>query len=273
MDTMRGSLGGTFQLGFTDSFGQTWYTEDIEVNPRLSSKAYVAASPSFEVVTFHPALPYGELEPGDFLMIGDERQEVVTVYPLSGDPAIARPLKLGGVVDSVVVRSDFQARSHNVPAFRAGPSKGIRAALMGLPGGIVPNVAVDTMNGGTLMGHVSGGAVTSDSVTTLSNIQGDYDTLTTSSTSGVQAAGPTTYGGLAPYDTVRVTNTAGISEYLQLTHIDHALDHASISSALATGSLSTSITSADAGLAAGKVGALYKAGGYVYRIAHTLYCL
>merc|ERR1719482_653389 len=44
LDTMRGSLSGSFTLTFTDAFGQPWTTDPIAVNARLSSKAYVYSS-------------------------------------------------------------------------------------------------------------------------------------------------------------------------------------------------------------------------------------
>ena len=63
----------------------------------LSGKAFVSASPNSEIVTFAPQLPYGELSAGDFLMIGDERQEILTVYPYdeTENSAIARSRNRG----------------------------------------------------------------------------------------------------------------------------------------------------------------------------------
>ena len=65
----------------------------------LSGKAFVSASPNSEIVTFAPQLPYGELSAGDFLMIGDERQEILTVYPYDAteNSAIARARNRGNV--------------------------------------------------------------------------------------------------------------------------------------------------------------------------------
>lgn len=34
MDSMRGAISGTFRLGFTDVFGQMWYTKKISANQR-----------------------------------------------------------------------------------------------------------------------------------------------------------------------------------------------------------------------------------------------
>ena len=162
MDTMRGQVGGSFRLTFTDSFGQQWHTKRIAVNQRLSGRAFVAGTPNYEVVTFSPQLPYGELAAGDFLMIGDERKEVLTVYPFTEDTdsVFARPLNRGGVVDSVLLRSDLQAQSRNVPAFRAGPEVGVREALVDLPLAAVADVRTSTLMDGTLVGYASGGVAT-----------------------------------------------------------------------------------------------------------------
>ena len=50
----------------------------------------------------------------------------------------------------------------------------------------------------------------------MATMKGDYDALLSSTLYGPQVAGPADGGGLAPYDLVRMTNTGGISEYLQV---------------------------------------------------------
>jgi hypothetical protein len=168
LDTARGSLSGSFTLTFTDHFGMAWTTDSIDVNKRLSGKAFVSAAAT-TTVTFSPSLPYGELTAGDFLIIGDERYEVLTTYPES-DPDDKRPQKLGGVVDSVVVANGYTAASSNVYAFRAGPAKGVKAALEALPSGAVPSVTTENMMTGTLLGYPADGVV-SAAAETIKEIQ------------------------------------------------------------------------------------------------------
>ena len=171
----------------------------------------------------------------------------------------------------------------------------------------------------------------------MATMKGDYDALLSSTLYGPQVAGPADGGGLAPYDLVRMTNTGGISEYLQVrkrrveveenrrmrgwsgsweglrTHtvspspflvincylnpfayyvspptlvllphgsnivspqqvdnVDHALDHASISTVKLSGSfVGDTILSADAGIASGKIANVYRAGGYTVKVDFT----
>ena len=294
IDTMRGQVGGSFRLTFTDTFGQEWTTDPVDVNERLQMadgktpvRAYVAgAAPGMDYVTFAPALPYGELEAGDFVILGDERKEVTTVFPEPVDPDgltnLMRPVKSGGVVDSIRVREAFQARSSAVPLFRAGPAKGIKKALERMGAGnwkVIPAVTTTPLFDGTLIGYASGGATTATAqppdtqqprpkVTTLSTIKGDFDPTMDAASSGAQLAVPDTGGGLAPYDLVRVTGKEGQSEFLQLVNVDHAANHGSISGASAIGSLGVNQAgAANLGLAAGRYGAIYRAGGYTTKVA------
>ena len=159
LDSMRGAIGGSFRLFFTDAFGQTWPTSEIHVSELLKGGEGGVSSASVDattksVVTFFPALPAGDLAIGDFLMIADERKEILTVYP---EPLSYRPSKSGGVIDSVKLRTDLQAVSSSVPAFRMGPARGVRKALRTIPQGIVTDVATSTLNDGTLIGYVDRG--------------------------------------------------------------------------------------------------------------------
>ena len=98
-------------------------------------------------------------------------------------------------------------------------------------------------------------------------MKGDYDPLLSTSTYGPQPAGPADNGGIAPYDLLRVTGTGGSSEYLQVDNVDHALNHASISTVKTSGSiLGSTLTAAQAGVAAGKIGNVFRAGGYTVRV-------
>ena len=218
LDSMRGAIGGSFRLFFTDAFGQTWPTSEIHVSELLKGGEGGVSSASVDavtksVVTFFPALPAGDLAIGDFIMIADERKEILTVYP---EPLAYRPSKSGGVIDSVKLRTDLQAVSSNVPAFRMGPARGVRKALRTIPQGIVTDVTTSTLNDGTLIGYPSGGITSASGKVTMATMKGDYDALLSSTLYGPQAAGPADGGGLAPYDLVRMTNTGGISEYLQV---------------------------------------------------------
>jgi hypothetical protein len=163
LDSARGSLSGTFTLTFTDDFGQRWTTKPIYVNERLTSRAYVDSTTS-TVVTFNPPLPYGELEAGDYLMIGDERSEIETVYPVVST-TVHRPIKLGGVVDSVLVRNGYLATHANQFCFRAGPARGIKQALEALPNGVVPSVTTENFKTGQLLGYPAEGANMADDST------------------------------------------------------------------------------------------------------------
>jgi len=279
LDTMRGSLSGTFKLTFTDLFGQEWTTEPIDVNGRLSSKAFVSAT-SLSTITFSPPLPYGELESGDFLMIGDERQEVLTAYP-EVSTTTHRPIKLGGVVTHVLVRNVFAAASQNVYAFRAGPAKGIKAALEALPNGAVPSVSVEALNGGTLMGFHTGGIATAEktkarnietikqTLTTITGIQGWHEQNSEVAKSGNAAVFNGKNGGLAPYDTIRVVASGGHTEYAQLRNVDTWIN-GQTEVLLAKGTMTAQ--GADQrvnGIGAGKIGAIYRAGGYQVRVSFT----
>jgi hypothetical protein len=245
LDTARGALSGTFTLTFEDAFGEMWTTAPIYINERLSSKAYVTSTstpvPSYiasetgavtdaitmTTVTFNPSLPYGELEAGDFLMIGDERHEVLTTYPIT-DHLNHRPVKNGGVVDSVLVQTGFLAASKNVPCFRAGPVKGIKAALEALPNGVVASVTTENFNTGTLLGYHIGGVQTTTcsssgckGLTTITNINSDFDNALGAADFGPQRAKDMGHnGGLAPYDTIRVKGSNGKSEFLQVRNVD-----------------------------------------------------
>jgi hypothetical protein len=178
-------------------------------------------------VTFSLSLAYGELEAGDFLMIGDERHEVLTTYPIT-DHVNHRPIKAGGVIDSVLVHTGFQAASQNVPCFRSGPAKGIKAALEALPGGVVSSVATENFNTGTLLGYHVGGVSTTTcdasgcaGLTTISNINSDYDNAVGAASFGEQRAKDAGHnGGLAPYDTIRIKGATGRSEFLQVRNVD-----------------------------------------------------
>jgi hypothetical protein len=286
LDTMRGSLSGTFTLTFTDDFGQKWTTAAIYVNERLSSKAFVNAADA-TIVTFSPSLPFGELDAGDFLMIGDERHEVTTAYPIAS--SAYRPQKLGGVVDSVVVRNGFAAASQSVWSFRAGPAKGIKAALEGLPNGVVKAVTTEAMAGGQLIGFPAAGIATADQTTTggeftaSGNIRGTItqkmSTLTHVHGQSTQSGhanianhngklvGMSKNGGLAPYDMMRVVAAGGFSEYVQVRNVD-VTPIGEISVVQAKGSL-TALASTAGGIGQGKNGAMYRAGGYAVRVSFT----
>ena len=123
LDTARGALSGSIRVTFTDSFGQRWTTTDVDINPRLSGRGYINAADT-TTVTFSPSLAHGELEIGDFLIIGDERHEVINVYPLVTSATKSRPTKLGGVIDSVSVRTGFAITSTRAHAFRADAIRG-----------------------------------------------------------------------------------------------------------------------------------------------------
>ena len=283
----------------------------------------------------------------------------------------------GGVISSVKLRSDLQAVSTNVWPFRASPAKGIRAALHSLPNKVVPDVATNTINDGTLVGFASGGASTTSSVTTATGIMGDYDSIAAATTTysaaiasvgtatlviahssnaptttitfgaapttgaggmaapntvfaegdilyitcttckdagasvitvvagtchvtatsatvvtcrydaatvgvtsatvvtgtlafyratGAKFASPETHGGIAPYDTIRITNAGGISEYLQVKHVDHTENHMHVREIVATGSLSVPVDAVNAGLTGKAFGAIWKAGGYAVTV-------
>ena len=265
LETARGSLSGTFTLTFTDAFLQQWTTQAIHVNQRLLSKAYVDAATK-TVVTFHPALPYGDLEAGDFLMIGDERQEIASVYPesLMDTTSRALPIHRGGVIDSVRVRNVYAAQSSNVWAFRAGPAKGIKTALLGLPNGVVPGAEVDDFNTGTLVGFHRGGASSAAGVTDIFGVASSSEALTETASSGDAAT-----GGLAPYDMIRVVGAGGYSEFVQLRNVDTWVS-GSIEALRAKGTLTTQAsTDIDLGLGANKKGAIFRAGGYHVRVHFT----
>jgi len=276
LNTQRGALSGTFTLTFTDAFGQKWTTEKIYVNERLSSKAYVDAT-TRTTVTFSPSLPYGELEAGDFLMIGDERQEVLATYPIVSNTQ-HRPIKLGGVVDSVMVANVFAVSSTNVYCFRAGPAKGIKAALEALPNSVVPSVTSEAFNTGTLIGHHLGGvATTAAGMTTIKSVLGSFDQQ---GAAGAASAGRTsatlsTGGGLAPYDTIRVVAVGGKSQFMQLRNVDIYPTNGQLEVLLGKGTLTpqagaatgVAASSANLGIGAGQTGAIYRAGGHHVRVA------
>eukprot|EP00947_MAST-08B_sp_MAST-8B-sp1_P001394 g1394.t1 len=137
----RGMVSGSFRLGLVDTHGKQWWTPPIGVDEQLSGYATIASAGA-TTVAFSPGLPYGELEAGDVLMVGDMYSEVLTTLPAPpaaplglGDPTDARPLEFGGVVTSVTVRSPFPFATAGAYAFRVGPAKQIRRALVQLPGG------------------------------------------------------------------------------------------------------------------------------------------
>jgi hypothetical protein len=269
LETARGVLSGTFTLTFTDPFGQGWTTEAIYVNERLSSKAYVGATAT--TVTFSPSLPYGELEAGDYLLIGDERQEVLTTYPIVST-TLHRPQKLGGVVDSVTVRNTFSAASTAVYCFRAGPAKGIKAALEALPNMVVPSVSTEAFNTGQLIGYHTRGITTASGMTTIKNILGDHDRQGHSSAgeAGPKRAFSSTNGGLAPYDTIRIVASGGKSEFLQLRNVD-IFPTGQMTVLLAKGKATEDLGNEldfhrGHGIGNGKTGAIYRAGGHHVRV-------
>ena len=294
LDTMRGELSGSFRLGFTDVFGALWWTKPIDVNARLPSKARVLPSPQTDRISFDPPLTAEDLDVGDFLAIHNERQEVVEVWPAPGGSS--RPAALAGVVNSVRVRYPFQQYDRSgdgVPAFRAGPARGIRAALMDLPQSLVADCEAETFNSGTLVGYAAGGVAVSGSTvaggmfakrSTLKMMYGVFSPpeirTVVGNTVGANAdpvgarAGPAERGGLLPYDTIRVVNEDGTSSFLQVQHVDHALDHAWIDRVVATGSTASiaaasTLEKVSIGLAAGRTGAVYRAGGHSVRVAFT----
>jgi hypothetical protein len=237
---------------------------------------------TYNMVSFNPALPYGELSAGDFLMIGDERHEVVTTYP-DVATTIYRPIKHGGVVDSVMVRNTYAVASVGARAFRAGPAVGIKNALEALPNGVVQSVTTETFNTGTLVGHHTGGAESDDQgVTTILNVLGDHEKW------GATEGGSTAVYGtdkmpdddsVAPYDMVRIVAANGYSEFVQLKESglspagfqQHLTAKGTITTQSGTqkGWASTSATSTASrtlGIGARKVGAIYKAGGYHVRV-------
>merc|ERR1711871_1208072 len=257
-------------LTFTDPFGHEWTTKPIYVNERLSSKAYVSSTDQ-TVVTFSPSLPYGELEVGDYLMVVDERQEVLTTYPVV-DTTIYRPQKIGGVVDSVKVRNTFSASSTNVYCFRAGPAKGIKAALEALPNKVVPSVTTEAFNTGQLIGYHYGEMTTSSGITTIKNILGDYDRqgYDNRAVAGPKYAMMDDNGGLAPYDTIRVTATGGKSQFVQLRNVD-VYPTGEISVLHAKGKVTESLGNElefnrGLGIGQGTTGAIYRAGGHHVRV-------
>ena len=275
LNTQRGALSGTFTLTFTDAFGQKWTTEAIYINERLSSKAYVDTTTK-SVVTFSPSLPYGELEAGDFLMIGDERQEVLTTYPIVSTTQ-HRPVKLGGVVDSVAVANVFAVSSTNVYCFRAGPAKGIKAALEALPNSVVPSVNAEAFNTGTLIGHHLGGVVSTSGMTTIKNVLGDYDQQNSADAAakGRKVTYLNTRGGIAPYDTIRVVATGGKSQFMQLRNVDvYPVDgrleqiygKGTLTTQTGTATTNAAASAGNLGIGAGTIGAIYRAGGHHVRV-------
>jgi hypothetical protein len=281
LETQRGSLSGSFTLTFTDAFGQQWTTEPIYVNEKLSSKAYVASA-AMNVVTFNPALPYGELDAGDFLMIGDERQEVASVYP-EVSTTVHRPIKLGGVVDSVLVRNSFGGgvatmASTNAHCFRAGPAKGIKAALEALPNGVVPSVTTESFKTGTLIGHHVEGITTSGGFSSILNLGKDFcqKNLVATEISNSLCANTATVGhngGLAPYDMVSIVAAGGYREYMQLRNVDVYPENGVLEKLYGKGTLTAqSVTGTlhntfnKIGIGAGQVGAIYRDGGYHVRV-------
>ena len=292
LDTARGQLSGTFKLAFTNQQGQKMWTDDIEVNPRLPSKARVLDGQQ-NVVVFEPPLPGSELDVDDFLMIHNERQKVISVWPSTSSEV--RPMTRGGVVNSVTVLNPFQAaESEGVSAFRAGPARGIQRALKNLPHQAVGHCEVDNFNGGTLIGYAAGGMSVSSSAVAerayekrtelkmIYSVMGPPEARAVNSATNTiyDAAGdaavspraePADHGGIFPYDTIRVVNSFGNSTYMQVQHVDHALDHAWIDRLVAIGSTETNDGAsqeekANLGLASGRSGAIYREGGYTVRV-------
>ena len=263
--TMRGSVGGTFRLTYTDPHGGRWPTEPIDVNDRLASRAFVDAA-DLTTVRFEPPLPHDALEAGDFLMLGDERKEVISVAP-SGVDAAPRPLHLGGILTSATCRSAFAAAHDRAWAFRAGPRKGVAEALQNLPGGVLPRVGVEALEDGELVGYVAEGTAAGGgrgAGTSIRGIRGDF----WSSAGQARPAPPARHGGLAPYDTVRiVTGPGGVSQYTQLRDVAVAAQATGIDSARGTGTLGgAALQPPTLGIGAGKVGAIFRAGGHALRV-------
>ena len=260
LETTRGQLSGTFTLTFTDAFGQRWTTTPIHINERLASKAYVSVTAK-TVVTFTQALPQGALEVGDFLMIGDERQEVTGVHPNAETTAndAARPVLRGGVINSVVVRTAYNVASENVYTYRAGPARGIKAALEALPGNVVPDVLVDTFQGGVPIGYHRGGITTASGYSHVLGLVGNQ--------ANVAMANVATNGGLAPYDTIRVVSAAGSSEFLKVRNVDVYHTSGNIEALYCKGSATAQTTTG--GFGKDQAGAIYRAGGYHLRVNFT----
>ena len=172
----HGSLEGTFTLTFTGENGKALTTEPIPVNARLDSKARVSnASPN--VVMFHSPLAKSELAVGDYLLVGEERHEVVAVHGIApsqhaphhepsqtttetqtfgsfGLPHLRRQ-QGGDRVSAVTVRNHVAALGGDLNILRAGPALGIKHALEALPNGVIPEVQTELLATGVLLGYSS----------------------------------------------------------------------------------------------------------------------
>merc|ERR1712028_259858 len=180
IDSVVGRNTGTFTLTFTDEYGDAWTTKPIPTKVRMSvdatsstnsygaSGTHRAADENQEVVTVvfeDEGIRVDELGVGDLVSVKDEIRVVKT---LTYKNSVTRTHYTSFTTTGHLKRGLATTYTDSMVYYRLTVEKEIRAALMGLPNGRIPDVTVEAITrGGYLTGATvaSGFTITSGSVT------------------------------------------------------------------------------------------------------------
>merc|ERR1712166_1155094 len=170
IDSVVGRNTGTFTLTFTDEYGDAWTTKPIPTKVRMSvdaasptngygvSGTHRTADELEEVVTVvfeDEGIRVDELGVGDLVSVKDEIRVVKT---LTYKNSVTRTHYTSFTTTGHLKRGLATTYTDSMVYYRLTVEKEIRAALMGLPNGRIPDVTVEAITRG---GYLAGTTVAS----------------------------------------------------------------------------------------------------------------
>merc|ERR1712166_830200 len=197
IDSVVGRNTGTFTLTFTDEYGDAWTTKPIPTKVRMSvdaasstnsygaSGTHRAADENQEVVTVvfeDEGIRVDELGVGDLVSVKDEIRVVKT---LTYKNSVTRTHYTSFTTTGHLKRGLATTYTDSMVYYRLTVEKEIRAALMGLPNGRIPDVTVEAITRGGYLagttaasGFVVASAAFSGAMAVLGANKGLYNTIT-----------------------------------------------------------------------------------------------